>query len=534
MVKKKFLSFFSVGSKNKNCFIFHSTAMNGGDELEYEEAAECCVCMATDEDDGVFAMRENGRRLASLYLLPDDVNVQGGAPAQAQQVIFASACCGNDDGEAAHAAHALCSYCLHRLATSFGGNHPIGARHPMIPCPYPFGDCLTPETGLANYFPHTLVERVLTDAELVQYRAHVQRYQFPGFELVQCPRPSRFGTTCGAGILVSLDDIHASEPGSLVMRCDQSQQCQRQTCYHCRSLVHRARSRCDYCITSRENTNERGLNHYFYRPDKVVGDGQSNLLRNDELTLELVVAQIVEMAKTERLETRCTECLTFMFKTEMCNTLEHCGVEKCYSCGRSGTRTQKLGDHWDSNGFRGCPRFDYSTFWNVIGGCKFRCLEGDCYGGEVGDCDREAHTLGIQNMIRIRKKAHIYHAIKSLLPHLRQRVLDELWTEHAVIRPLLPQCDSSDYRTYVPECTRKTAIQAQKIISASSSQTLELARNIVAASESLVFSDYSYPVEEAADVAAAGLGSSPTRSYEALFDRFKSRYIKARTVKATK
>lgn len=514
------------------------------DNPDLVEALTCCVCMVEESDD-VPALREHASgKLASLAALGEDSSIinsiRGGPRAGARQVLFASACSEVDEEDDADEAgnesvpHALCSFCLHHLATSFGANHPIGVKHPMIPCPYPFSECLTRATGLANYFPHGVVERVLTKEEQRRYRAHAQRYQFPGFELVQCPRPGRYGTTCDAGILVSLEDIRTVEPGRLVMRCDQSQQCQRQTCYHCRSLIHRTRTYCDYCITSMENSNPKALNHYFYRPDKTMGDGKPNLWRNEELTLDLVVRQIKEIAEADRLESRCTECLTLLFKTEQCNTLEHCKIEKCYSCGRSGTPTQRLGDHWDSNGYKGCPRFDYSGFWNVMSGCKFRCVEGDCYGDEVGDCKVEEHQQGIQNMIHTRKRAHIYHALKSLLPDLRKQALDVLWLVNSV-REFMPECESSDYRTYLPDRTRKTAMQAKHVLDRSSDgsevrddQTVQLAQNIVASASTLTFQDYSYPELPPQMVAASQTNHNNNnpkqKAYVVLFERFKSRY----------
>lgn len=502
--------------------------MNAEDNNDTGSPIECCVCMV-DESTDVFALwNDDHTQLLGLSDIPENSQllglINGGKPSGAPQVILKSACTD----------HAICSYCLHHLATSFGNNHPVGPKNPMIPCPYPFKACLTPSTGLANYFSHGSVEKLLTPPEIELYRAHTQRYQFPGFELVTCPRPSRYGTTCGAGILVSLDDIRIAPIGRLIMRCDQSVQCQRQTCYHCKSLVHRSRDYCEYCVTSLENINPKLLNCYFHRLDKTAGDGRPNLYRNEELTEEIVIAQIKEIVAADRLEVRCTECLTFMFKTELCNTLEHCGIERCYSCGRSGTTTKNLGDHWDSYGHKGCPRFDHSIFWNVMANCKFRCVESDCYGGEVGDCDVEEHHQGIQNMIDTRKRAHIYHGIKSLLPELRQSVLNKLWLIDSV-RPFMPACWADDYRTYIADCIRQTADQANKLLESAAAsattldrQTVELAQSIVSKASTLKFTDITYPE---LPPPPPPLAKRITHSHERtkmLFEKFKMRYIKPR------
>ena len=475
--------------------------MNDANQNDGNDQNECCVCMAahlptlTDPDTG---------ELMSILEIGEDfpINLRG---LTQPMFLFRSSC----------ADHAICNACLHHLATSFGNNHPIGPKHPMLPCPYPFKECLTQTTGLPNYFPHAVVERVLTPEEQLLYQAHAQRYQFPGYELVQCPRPSRYGTICGAGILVSLESVRTTLPGELIMRCDQSQQCQRHTCYHCRSLVHRARNQCDNCLTSTENMNPKLLNHYFHRENKKAGDGQPNLYRNEELTEDIILPQLRDIVNADRLEVRCTECLTFMFKTELCNTLEHCGIERCYSCGRSGTTTKKIGDHWDSNGYKGCPRFDYSAFWNTLAGCNFRCMEGECYGSEVGDCTIAEHAVGVRNMIEMRKRAHIYHAIKSLLPEMRKHILEKVWLQQDDIRPYLPSHWSSDYRTYVPDV----------IEAAGGSRTVP----------PLLFERIPYPVRVVAAASSsfnekkkAGQAPKKCKEYEMLFRRFKSRYIKNR------
>ncbi len=491
--------------------------MNGQQHNEENELIECCVCMRQESDDLPALKDDITGELLGLGDLPDNSHLIDLLRGNASAVIMFKGSCQS---------HAICNACLHYLATSFGSNHPIGPMHPMIRCPYPFKNCLTPLTGLPNYFPHSVVEKVLTADEQQLYVAHAHRYQFPGFELVQCPRPSRYGTTCGAGILVSLDDVREAITGRLILRCDQSQLCQRQTCYHCKGLVHRSRDYCDYCLTSIENINPKLYNYYFHRVDKRAGDGQHNLYRNEEITDEIVYQQLRDILSTERLEVRCTECLTFMFKTELCNTLEHCGIERCYSCGRSGTAARKIGDHWDSNGYKGCPRFDYSTFWNMIGGCKFRCLEGECYGADAGDCNIPEHIQGINNMIETRKRAHIYHAIKSLLPELRKQILEKLWLTNNDIRPYLPQCWSSDYRTYVPDILRQTVEHADKIMEGSvtvDDSTRELAQTILnkVGAACIVFETIQYPPLPPKQIKQSVL----RKDYETLFERFKQRYI---------
>lgn len=511
-----------------------SSSSGEGDNGENNDAFQCCICMTevpktpTSADDMLALLNEEGGLISLNDLEGNTDSIRGGHRAGATQVLFNGSC-----GE-----HSICNYCLHRIATNMR-NHPVGPRHSLVPCPYPFGECLTPSTGLANYFSHAAVERILLPDEIERYRAHVSRYQFPGYELMPCPRPSRYGTMCGAGILVPLESIRTAEPGKLIVCCDQAPRCRRKSCYHCHGLVHRTRDYCDFCVTSIENTNPKLLNHYFYRPGKQPGDGQSGLLFNEEITEEIAISQIKDKIQAERLEISCIECHTVLLKSELCNTLEHCGIERCYSCGRSGTRSRKLGDHWDSSGIKGCPRFDSSIYWNVMAGCKFQCVEGGCYNEELGDCTIAEHQSGIQSMIDARKRAHVYHAIKSLLPDLRQTVLVKLWAV-TEMRPYLPRCWASDYRTYTPDTIYQTSLQAHKLLDQSRStsdddemdpQSIELAQSIVTKTSVVRFTPVEYPPDPEPEQEQRKKASSPPApaKHEVLFERFKSRYLKHRT-----
>jgi hypothetical protein len=432
--------------------------------------------------------------------------------------------------------HAICKGCLVQMATSFGQAHPIGPQHPMIRCPYPFEDCLF-EDGQPNYFAHTAIERLLTDEDKEHYISHASRYQFPGYELVSCPRPIANGGKCGAGILVPISSIQSAQPGRLVMFCDQTAQCQRRSCYHCHGLIQRGIDQCDVCLAAIENTNPTALNHYFYKPNKVGGDGQSALLRNEEITVELAIEQILDVINSDKLESRCFECLTILQKTEQCNTLEHCGIERCYSCGRSGTHNQKLGDHWDSMGASGCPRFDHSVFWNVIGDCKFRCTEGTCYNDELGDCTVSEHASGVRAMIDARKAAHVYHALKSLLAPIRSAVVKGLCLRSPTARQWLPRYYSSDYRTYLPEpimrMQQKTRSIVDNITEAEvqgiDAPTWEFTRDFAAKTANIVFNEAD-PIPEIQTAAIKVVTTQPRQPrHKVLFNQFKSKYGKLKS-----
>lgn len=413
--------------------------------------------------------------------------------------------------------HGICYECLRRLALSFD-NHPVGQRHPYVQCPYPFeGGCVS-AMQTPCYFNHTDIQKILTEHEYEMYRNHVDRFQFPGYEIIKCPRPVLINNQlnddmigeCGAWILVPHEIVQTSTPGNLVLECNQNPDCLRRTCYHCRSNIRVNGFRrfhnnvdnedalvigydpdavCEVCITNVENTNPMTYNKYFYNPEKRMKDGKCLFFRNNELDIKTVVTQLEEMAESDNMYSRCFECLTVIYKTEQCNTITHCGIERCYACGRSGSHDQDLGDHWDTNGIKGCPRFDHSTFWNDVARCDFRCRESYCYSDEMGPCVMADHQHGISKLIEVRKRAHIYHALKSLLAEHRKRVIEYILTtstSNNKLLKLLPRYDCSEYRCYTADvcydflkrCQRKLQPYEQSNEQASNEQaSIEQASN---------------------------------------------------------
>jgi hypothetical protein len=211
---------------------------------------------------------------------------------------------------------------------------------------------------------------------------------------------------------------------------------------------------CEVCMTNVENTNPMSYNRYFYNPEKRMKDGKCLFFRNNELDIKTIVTQLEEMAESDNMYSRCFECLTVIYKTEQCNTITHCAIERCYACGRSGSQEQDLGDHWDANGIKGCPRFDHSTFWNDVARCDFRCRESYCYSDEMGPCTMVDHQRGVGKLIEVRKRAHIYHALKSLLAETRKRAIEYILTtasSNSKLIKLLPRYDCSEYRCYTAD-----------------------------------------------------------------------------------
>ncbi len=381
--------------------------------------------------------------------------------------------------------HGICYTCLKKIATGFD-NHPINHHHPLIKCPYPFDQGCFTASGIPYYFSHSDISKVLSPHEFIMYMNHAEKYQFPGYEIVKCPRPILLNNddnigVCDAWILVPIELIKNSTQGHLVIECDQNINCRRSSCYHCHSYVRKrgflqiqdpigdrlgvqdVGAYCETCITNTENTNPTAYNRYFYRPDKQLKDGKHIFYKNNELTPDLVISQLLEIIDSDRLYTRCFECLTQIYKTEQCNTITHCGIERCYACGRSGSCEQDLGDHWDVTGIKGCPRFDHSNFWNDWADCDFKCREGRCYSEEVGLCDFSTHQTGIKQMIILRKFAHVYHMVKSLLPQ-QQHDIVQICNEHPrkiELNAYMPTYICNEYRTYLPDIIHDKIVEAK-------------------------------------------------------------------------
>lgn len=433
-----------------------------------EEPIECCVCFRNPDNDKHLVLCDN--RLSDIkktYIKNLEKRKKG-----LWRNVLVKSCCGV---QLDSSIHYVCIGCLYKISVNFD-NHPIGVTHSLIPCPYPYEDCITP-IGIPNYFSHNDIRKVINDdEEFLQYMNHAERYEFPGYEIVKCPRPMimqnhenvRHDTKCGASILIPIERIKRSSPGKLIIECDQNKNCLRKSCYHCESLIRKygeidENMYCEFCLTSTENTNPRAYNPYYYKFDKRRKDGNYVFHRNEELTIDIVIPQLLEIVESDKGYIRCFECLTFLQKTEQCNTVTCCGIDRCYACGRSGSLDRELGDHWDATGLTGCPRFDHSSFWNEWGECNFECREGYCYNQELGDCGVVDHQYGINKMIEIRKNSIVYHSIKSLLPELRKHILKEIRIRPDCIKlkKYIYKYESSDYRTYNPDLIQRKYRLAQ-------------------------------------------------------------------------
>ena len=327
-------------------------------------------------------------------------------------------------------AHPYCKECLKKIVTNYD-NHPINRNYPLVRCMNPGDDCKNTISDLPYYFQHNSLKKILSEEEFEEYMYRADKYRFPGYEVVKCPGTiyiARMRRTyiCNNDIMVPLDDIETRMPGKLIISCNQTISCFYRFCYHCKTRVPSYVDVCKKCVSLTENTNPDIENRYFCRVGKVKGDRKPVFYLNKELTKEIVMNHLKEIVEMDRIYVKCFECSVYLYKTEQCNGLDHCGYQMCNVCGRCSTNGKELQDHWSNVGNSGCPRFDYASYWNEMVRCEFRCSENRCYNHEKGDCKKKTHQKGIRKMRTEIKKSMIYHAIKSLLPELREQVVGEM------------------------------------------------------------------------------------------------------------
>lgn len=336
--------------------------------------------------------------------------------------------------------HYICIKCLHTIITDYT-NHPINERNSHVYCPYPFEECLT-IAGTKNIFEHNALLKILDEIEQSQYINHAERFSFPGYTLILCPCTfyvSHISHVCNYPVLIENELIISADIGDLVIQCHQNEHCCKLFCYHCRHEVHRYDRECRTCKLTSENSNPNILNRYIIKNEVIEQvpyndeeydqtkyfDETDYLYYNKEITVELALEHIKKLIE-HNLLCICPVCKLHLFKTEKCNGMRHHNIERCYACGRIGSRIGGIANtHWNPDGIGGCFRFDYDRFVTKYIP-EYLCNQ-SCQNHEHGDCSLPEHKLGIQKMEKIRKQATIYHCIKSLLPNIRYIVLDILY-----------------------------------------------------------------------------------------------------------
>lgn len=334
--------------------------------------------------------------------------------------------------------HCICIGCMRKLINNYEA-HVINEFNSHFSCPYPFKECVT-EIGFKNVFAHNTIKKVcISEEEWNNYTNQAERYAFPGFTIIKCPLPYRtFRNKCNAKILVENEQIKTTPIGELVVECTQNAKCLKKFCFSCKGIMNYYQTICYQCKTSYENENPLVYNYYFNKKRIVEGsnnydecenlyyDESDYLYLNNEITVEIATKQILETMANVENHIICSICKISLYKTEKCNGLSHHNLERCYACGRIGYQVKGLEDHWNIAGISGCFRFDHDVFVkeNVK---EYECNDNICSNHEKGDCVIVEHQIGIKKLNLLRKRAYIYHMLKSLLCDIKFQVYDAVY-----------------------------------------------------------------------------------------------------------
>jgi hypothetical protein len=364
---------------------------------------ECCLCY----DDSLPVLQDDNENWISITeyqaQIPDNVLILG--PCRR---------------------HLTCKDCLVQILSS-SNPHFLNPNRIRVPCLAAGQSCVS-SSGAPFFYSDTEIEKLVPDAIYQSYLEEVERYSLPGFELVTCP-------ACSSRVPLELELLQQQPIGRLVITCNQNRQCHHSFCYHCRTanvIIGLNTSYCQLCSGYEQGQHPKAFNHYFYKPTRRPSDKDPILWRNEELTMELVVAQLRELAvfqKNEFMEhgaassnlhvLRCFNCLEGFIKTQDCNSMSHCDIDHCYICNySSNSRDQVIpGAHWN-----GCPRFDLRKEWSRILKTKWQCTVGSCFGHDLGECSQPAHKPALKKMHSWRRKKQITAAFQSLVPEMKQQV----------------------------------------------------------------------------------------------------------------
>nr|UDO47818.1 hypothetical protein [Pandoravirus massiliensis] len=408
---------------------------------------ECSICM---RDDGHILWDTASERPATLRDLWVDPGRSALVPPGTRlgdDAIVVNPCRNVD--------HAVCVGCMRAVLLN-AGRPPVGLDRAAVGCVSLDGEsrCAATSYGEACVF-----DAVLDASEAAHLATLYERHRFPGMEVVTCPlhivvdRPAQSSRRrgprvdvlpCGAECMVEHASASNAARGHLVVACTQNPQCGGSSCYHCRSRLPAGATRCGRCVRVSERDNPDGINRYFCRPALVAsatkddaagaqppwlaggGGADAHLLRNREITEEVAVDQIERVLSMDRVAQPCYRCGVPLLKSTECNGLSHCGVQKCYMCGRNALAGGHLeSDHWDADGATGCPRYDHHAYWRRMKSAPFVCSEGRCY-NDTSECTVPAHRAGIEAMHAERRVWHVWGMLRSLSHGLGDCVMARL------------------------------------------------------------------------------------------------------------
>lgn len=407
------------------------------------EEANCCVCF---NDYPILVLNNREKCELSLVDIDSSIFVNNYIPKD----ILVKSCCN---------IHYICIECLHKLVNNYD-NHPINEINSHIPCPYPFEECVT-SIGFKNIFDHSVIRKICTDEEWRRYTVHAERFAFPGFTIIKCPMIYYYcgsRNQCNSDILVENKLVKTTDIGDLIIECTQNEYCLKRFCMNCKGYINYYVTECHECKTTYENENPNTYNYYLNKDThKIISmvieqserehsepeqgeqsereqseleinyDQSSYLYKNGEVTVDIAIDNILSLISDINNYMICAICKISLYKTERCNGLSHHSLERCYACGRIGFQVKGLGEHWNQSGIEGCYRFDYDHYIKKYIP-EYHCNDTYCSNHEKGDCNIPEHQYGIGLLNNSRKRAYIYHILKSLMSSIRFDVYDKLYS----------------------------------------------------------------------------------------------------------
>ncbi|AVK75819.1 hypothetical protein pneo_cds_212 [Pandoravirus neocaledonia] len=410
---------------------------------------ECSICMRDDGNVLWDTAMDRPATLRDLWVDPGRSALVPDGTRLEDDTIVVNPCRETD--------HAVCVGCMRAVLLN-PGRPPVGLERAAVGCVSLDGESRCAAT---SYDEARVFGAVLEPSEAAHLTALYERHRFPGMEVVTCPlhilvdrtaqQARRRGPRvdvlpCGAECMIEHASVSRADRGHLVITCTQNSRCGGSFCYHCRSRLPAGATRCGRCVRVSERDNPDGVNRYFCRPalvasaskDDVAGSGgqpawlasgggaDAHLLRNREVTEEVAVDQIERVMSMDRVAQPCYRCGVPLLKSTECNGLSHCGVQKCYMCGRNALAGGHLeSDHWDADGATGCPRYDHHAYWRRMKTAPFVCSEGRCY-NDAAECTVPAHRAGIEAMHAERRVWHVWGMLRSLSHDLGERVMARL------------------------------------------------------------------------------------------------------------
>jgi hypothetical protein len=352
--------------------------------------------------------------------------------------------------------HFICKECLKTVALDFE-NHPINNNYSLIRCLNSGDGCLTPE-DIPYFFEHSDIRKVLTEEQYMMYITYAERYEYLGYDVIKCNKLNIFtGERCDGKIAVVHDDIANTEEGYLLVECPETVTCGNRICYNCRNYVSYMYDACKNCSNLHEYDNPFALNKFLIKEtdeeitllkqngaldqqefalvSRKVNEESDYLYRNCDITVDIALSYIYKILydDQDKISLQCPICLNYFYKSEKCSALKHCGIERCYSCGKIQNKSNifGIGDHWSEMGVNGCPRFDTAPYWDHYARCEYMCSDevynsNYCHSHIKGECSKAEHKFGKTRLNHERKQALVYHFLKSLLPDLREEVFNNV------------------------------------------------------------------------------------------------------------